>query len=63
MGAQKTWNPKARWQPEREGPVWEAFLKWFKNTNIEAQRRSVAWKAFHASWVLFGKQVPPNLPG
>lgn len=49
-GNTESWNPRKKWEPRREGETWEEFLKWWRTSAQEdSNRRSVAWRAFHAA--------------
>jgi hypothetical protein len=37
-------------QPPHEGPVWEAFLRYWAKAIDQKGARAIAWRAFHAAY-------------
>ncbi|MFZ5780754.1 MAG: hypothetical protein ACOY4R_11195 [Pseudomonadota bacterium] len=35
-------------QPPQEGPIWEAFVRYWRHAIDDSGRRATAWRAFHA---------------
>lgn len=45
-------HPRYKWQPPRSGPIWTAFCMWWKMQTSQPNRRSVAWRGFHAGYMI-----------
>jgi len=47
------------WLPERRGPVWDAFVRWWTGDRPQGadKRRAIAWKAWSAAYNLALNQV------
>jgi hypothetical protein len=39
-------------QPEQSGPVWDAFVRYWKHAPDDTGRRAAAWRAFYAGFQL-----------
>lgn len=53
------------WQPERRGPVWDAFIGWWYGAKPQGadKRRAIAWKAWNAAYNLaLGRAVKSTQP-
>jgi hypothetical protein len=37
-------------QPPQEGPIWEAFVRYWRRAIDDSGRRATAWRAFHAGY-------------
>jgi len=37
-------------QPPQQGPVWEAFVRYWRHAIDDSGRRATAWRAFHAGY-------------
>ena len=36
--------------PAKEGPVWDAFVDYWKTVRDPEGTRATAWRAYHAAW-------------